>query len=168
MTKETKIGIFGFLICCLIGMGAFFFHAFPFRHSDSIEIHVFFAEASGIKAGNAVLYSGVSVGRITQISIVDGKADVTLALDKETAIPRNAQFTIDTKGLIGDSYIRVTGGTPAAGLLQDGMTLSEYQDDRMDKLMAKATHLMDSAEQLQQHVQQVVPAEKGTAATKGS
>ena len=155
MTKETKIGIIGFFLCCLIGAGAFFFHSFSFKNSDNIEVHVVFNEASGIKPGDAVLYSGVSVGRIKKISIVDGKADVTLSLQKETAIPQDAQFTIDTKGLIGDSYIRVTGGHPSAGLLQDGVTLTEYQDDRMDKLMNKATHLMNSAEQLQENVKKV-------------
>ena len=155
MTKETKIGIFGFLLCCLIGVSAFFLHSFPFKSKDAIEVHVVFTEAAGIKPGNAVLYSGVSVGHIKKISIIDGKADVTLTLNKGTSIPQNAQFTIDTKGLIGDSYIRVTGGNPSAGILQNGMTLTEYQDDRMDKLMEKATHLMDSAEQLQGEVRKV-------------
>ena len=161
MTKETKIGFIGFFLCCLLGVAAFFFHSFPTKSGDAIEVHVVFAEASGIQPGNAVLYSGVSVGRIKKISIVDGKAHVTLALSKETSIPQDAQFTIDTKGLIGDSYIRITGGHPSAGLLQDGMTLTEYQDDRMDKLMNKATHLMDSAQQLQENVGKTGLLEKG-------
>ena len=162
MTKETKIGIIGFFLCCLIGIGAFFFHSFPFKNKDAIEVHVVFNEASGIGPGNKVLYSGVSVGRIKKISIVDGKANVTLSLNEGTTIPQDAQFTIDTKGLIGDSYIRVTGGHPSAGLLQDGMTLTEYQDDRMDKLMAKASHLMDSAEQLQENVGKMGQTVKGS------
>ena len=42
----------------------------------------------------------------------------------------------------------------SAGILASGATVTEDKDPRMDALMEKANHLMDSAEKMQQTIGQ--------------
>ena len=69
-------------------------------------------------------------------------------------IPKDAAFSITTSGLIGDTYVKISGGDLSAGVLASGATVTEHKDPRMDALMEKANHLMDSAEKMQQAIGQ--------------
>ncbi len=152
MNKETKIGMITLFLCLLIGAIAFIYHPASLFGRNAITVHAIFDSAQGVKAGNHVMYAGVSIGKVEKISIQDGKALLTLSLKNDTPIPKDVEFTIDNKGLIGDTYVKITGGHLASGTLADNDTVEEYHSDKMDRLMKKAQKLMDSAEEVEENV----------------
>lgn len=99
-----------------------------------------------------MLHAGVRVGQLRSISIEEGRAVLHLAIDRKAVIPKDAAFFITTSGLIGDTYVKISGGDLSCGTLASGATVTEYKDPRMDALIGKADHLMDSAEKMQQAI----------------
>ena len=77
-----------------------------------------------------------------------------LDIREGTVIPEDARFTIDSSGVVGDLYVKISGGRPGSRNLSDGMTVQEYKNDRMDELMEKAGRLMDTAKSLQGNIEE--------------
>ena len=154
MSRETKIGIVAFILLFFIGAAGLFLEPSRWFHRDFYEIHAVFDNAQGIRDHAQVLYAGVSVGRVRRIHVKDGKAVLDLDIREGTVIPEDARFTIDSSGVVGDLYVKISGGRPGSRNLSDGMTVQEYKNDRMDELMDKAGRLMDTAKSLQGNIEE--------------
>ena len=154
MTKETKIGMTALLLFLTIGIAALLLHPMERLFPTTFPVYAVFDDAQGITPGASVLHAGVKVGRLKAITIEEGKAVLHLEINQKAMIPKDAAFSIAASGLIGDSYVKVSGGNLSAGILASGATVTEDKDPRMDALMEKANHLMDSAEKMQQAIGQ--------------
>ena len=154
MTKETKIGMTALLLFLAIGIAALLLHPMERLFPTTFPVYAVFDDAQGITPGASVLHAGVKVGRLKAITIEEGKAVLHLEINQKAMIPRDAAFSIAASGLIGDSYVKISGGNLSAGILASGATITEDKDPRMDALMEKANHLMDSAEKMQQAIGQ--------------
>lgn len=93
-----------------------------------------------------VLYAGVCVGRVHSFEVKDGKAILTLQIKKKALIPKDCTVGTSSTGVVGDTYVKLSGGNPGAGYLQSGDVIYETKSDRMDKIIAKAQKLIESAE----------------------
>jgi virulence factor Mce-like protein len=71
--------------------------------------------------------AGVKVGRVTsvdyQLSAGGTQSRVGIALDHPYRVYRNASVQLRTKTLVGENYLDLSPGTPAAGPLAEGATL---------------------------------------------
>lgn len=76
----------------------------------------------------------------------DGKAILTLQIKKKALIPKDCTVGTSSTGVVGDTYVKLSGGNPGAGYLQSGDVIYETKSDRMDKIIAKAQKLIESAE----------------------
>lgn len=61
--------------------------------ATSVRYHAEFAEAGGLTAGNEVKVSGVTVGTVSDVELVNGRARVTFALDGKTRLDRTRRRT---------------------------------------------------------------------------
>ena len=154
MTKETKIGMTALLLFLAIGIAALLLHPMERLFRATFPVYAVFDDAQGITPGASVLHAGVKVGRLKAITIEEGKAVLHLEINQKAMIPKDAAFSITTSGLIGDTHVKISGGNLSAGILASGATVTEDKDPRMDALMEKANHLMDSAEKMQQAIGQ--------------
>lgn len=155
MSRETKIGIAVFFLALLIGAVGLFAAPSRLFHRHTYEIHAIFDNAQGIRDNAQVLYAGVYVGNVRKIRVEDGKAILDMDIKKTAVIPADARFTIDTNGVVGDLYVKISGGRPGSTPLSDGMTVQEYKNDRMDELMSKAGRLLDTAKSMQQNMEEL-------------
>jgi phospholipid/cholesterol/gamma-HCH transport system substrate-binding protein len=85
------------------------------------DVYVYFADASPLIKGNDVKASGVKVGTIGSIEVEDGKAKVGLVLD-DAVLPlhQDATALVRPVGLLGERYIELDRGSPAAATVEDG------------------------------------------------
>ena len=101
----------------------------PLRPSP-YEARVAFPEATSLADNADVRISGVTVGHVGSKRMTgDGRRTlVTLEVDPEYApIPADTRAILRQKTLLGESYVELTPGNPAAGKLADGATLSRSQ-----------------------------------------
>ena len=154
MTKETKIGMTALLLFLAIDIAALLLHPMERLFPTTFPVYAVFDDAQGITPGASVLHAGVKVGRLKAITIEKDKAVLHLEINQKAMIPKDAAFSITTSGLIGDTYVKISGGNLSTGILASGATVTEDKDPRMDALMEKANHLMDSAEKMQRAIGQ--------------
>jgi phospholipid/cholesterol/gamma-HCH transport system substrate-binding protein len=69
-----------------------------------------FASVGELKAGDPVKIAGVSVGEVKRIALVNYAAETELALDDGLKLPADTIASIESAGLLGDSYVSLSPG----------------------------------------------------------
>lgn len=92
-----------------------------------LELVASFDEIGGLKSRAQVVIGGVKVGQVKAIDLADDfRAQVTLEVDGELALPADTSASILTAGVLGDQYIALEpGGDPET--LESGEAISFTQ-----------------------------------------
>lgn len=95
---------------------------------DTYTLTAKFDNIGGLKARAPVRSAGVSVGRVTSITLdsVTYQGLVTLDLNKGVEFPRDTSAKILTSGLLGDQYIGLEAGGDMENL-KDGDVITRTQ-----------------------------------------
>lgn len=147
-STEAKVGVFALAgILIFAGIIIHLSHLVLFG-KDGFHVTGYFQEAEGIERGNPVRYAGVEVGRVDDISVEKGEAVLSLRFYEGTEVPKDASFSIQTSGVMGGMYVRVSGGKLENGVLEDGMSVHGSAAPGFESTMKKMDKLADSAQQL--------------------
>ncbi|UJA21030.1 MCE family protein [Thermoleophilia bacterium SCSIO 60948] len=121
----------GFTISCF-GLALFLWIAFgggvPLK-SEGYRFEVPFDEATQLATESDVRISGVSVGKVKDITLGDeGLADAVIELDAQYApIPKDTEATLRTKTLLGETYVELSPGDSEGAMLPEGGALPSAQ-----------------------------------------
>lgn len=82
------------------------------RAAETYRVEARFDNIGGLKVRAPVRSAGVLVGRVAEIHFDNDRyqADVTLALDKRYAFPKDTTASILTSGLLGENYVGLDAG----------------------------------------------------------
>jgi phospholipid/cholesterol/gamma-HCH transport system substrate-binding protein len=98
-----------------------------------------FFNVSGLQVGNNVRFSGINVGTVDNIRIInDSTVQVNLLIRKDVQqfIKADSEATISSEGIIGDRVIMITQGSFEADMAQDGQHLKSIEPIETDAIMA--------------------------------
>ncbi len=119
---STIVGGFvflGILVTCTLIL---YFGKVGDHFRQGYSINVAFSNASGLVHGSQVLYSGVLVGKVDKIHLLEksGGVDVELDMFRGVNIRNDAHFMIKQSGLLGDQHIVVVPSGETAPFLKEG------------------------------------------------
>jgi phospholipid/cholesterol/gamma-HCH transport system substrate-binding protein len=103
------------------------------------KITTTFYNVSGLQVGNNIRFSGINVGTVNNISIVnDSTVEVELLIRKNVRqfIKSDCEVAMGSEGIIGDRLLIITQGSPGAPLVEDGQQLKSKEPVEMDAIMA--------------------------------
>lgn len=126
LSKSQKIRLIIFLLICLGLFSSLFFlklSDFLFRTRDHYSIILNNRSVVGLRKGSAVLYNGISVGRVEQISLVEGNVEsiiIEISLDKGTPVKKNTVAVLSPMSFSGFMRINLKGGSNEAETLKPG------------------------------------------------
>jgi len=107
-----------------------------------------FYNVSGLQVGNNIRFSGINVGTVDRISIInDSTVRVDMMIKKEVNqfIKSDCEVTIGSEGLIGDRLIIITQGSSDASLAREGQQLLSSEPVETDAIMASLQVTADNA-----------------------
>ena len=109
INTEFVVGLFmlaGFLAFAYLSSQMGEFSIFSLERNYLIEAE--FDNVSGLKVGATVEIAGVTIGKVSEISLgEEDLAKVVLLINREVEISADAIASIRTQGLIGDKYIKI-------------------------------------------------------------
>lgn len=114
-------------LTALLALGVFVALFRPERHS--LHVRCYFQDAQGLRAGTKVRVAGVDVGSVTSVRVrpdqPDHPAEVILLLQTpyELKIRNDAVVTLETAGLLGETFPQIDIQGATGPELQDGGTL---------------------------------------------
>lgn len=136
--QRFRAGVIGVLI--LIGMVAMVVVALNAPKGLPFAPHAFrkvaIDNAGDLNVGNDVRFAQVRVGRVDEISLVNGEAVVRVQLDDpDRKIFKDARTTITSRSGLGQKYLDIHPGSPAAGELGEDEVLPVTRADNAVQLL---------------------------------
>ena len=150
----------GFLLFLMSGTSGFF--------TPRITLKSYFDNAQGLRQGAPVRLSGVDVGNVSKITIVPDKSkqltpvEITMRVSTKYSygLRRDSVTSLDTAGVLGETYLDIESGQAVGPPAQDGDTLptqvnpdfnqvvraSQSTLQNMDALLKRADRILAFAE----------------------
>jgi len=145
-TLETRLGIFfalalvvAVLVLEMVGAADFF--------KGGYSITASFKNAQELKKGDAVKTAGVEIGRVESIELDSGRARVSMKIQKKYEVKTDARAVIKFTGLMGNNFVAIEGGSPAAPRIESG-SLETYEQPDLSVLMSKLEGVATGVENL--------------------
>lgn len=146
---KIRLGIF-----VAIGLALFVVAVFIIGKQKNLFNPVFkltstFYNVSGLQVGNNIRFSGINVGTVDKITIInDSTVLVDMFIRKEVNqfIKTDSEVAIGSEGLIGDRLLIVTQGSADAPVAKDGDRLDSAEPVETDAIMASLAVTAGNAE----------------------
>ncbi len=143
MNEETKNIVVGVAtLAVLIGLAALSFSPSAVKPTAGYTIYGTFSRVDGVAVGDDVLLSGVKVGEVRSMTLVDNyRANLAMVLDGHVKVPTDTGARVLTDGLFGSKYIELTPGGDEKNL-QPGDKIGFTQgslvlQDLLDQIIAQ-------------------------------
>lgn len=115
---------------------------------DTFELRSHFSNVGGLREGNNVQFSGITVGTVKGIefaSETDVIVYMTIQDDVRQYIKTDSKASIGSDGLMGDKILVISPGLNSNKIVQDKMTIASKPTAGMDDLMAGFKQSVDNA-----------------------
>src|SRR5690606_19209089 len=86
-------------------------------------ITAYFPTTQGVYEDDTVRVLGVRVGRISEITTEDGASKVTMEVDRDVAIPADANALLVAQSLVAERFIQLTPAFTGGEEMPDGGTI---------------------------------------------
>jgi len=109
------------------------------------EIKVLFQYSDGIEKNAPVRYSGIKIGKVTNIRMAPefgDKVELTLSIYHDAIIKEDTRAAIKTQGLVGDKYVELSGGSPQMPVLEPGKLLIGEESFKLEDLTKAGLELV--------------------------
>jgi phospholipid/cholesterol/gamma-HCH transport system substrate-binding protein len=107
-----------------------------------------FYNVSGLEVGNNIRFSGINVGTVDNIKIInDSTVQVDMLIQKNVQkfIKEDCEAVIGSAGLIGDRILIITQGSSDASLAKDGQQILSKEPIETDAIMASLQATVNNA-----------------------
>ncbi len=104
-----------------------------------IKISTNFYNVSGLQVGNNVRFSGINVGTVDRITIINDstlRVDMLVKTSVQKFIKIDSEVSIGSDGLIGDKLLAISQGSTNAPMAKDGQLLVSTEPVETDAIIA--------------------------------
>ena len=127
ITRRTKLQLLVFALITLLGVsfvGARYARLDRLVMDTSYSVTAQFRQSGGIYTGAEVGYRGVTVGRVTRMTLTKQGVDVRMAIqNKYQNIPRDTRAVVANRSAVGEQFVDLQPRTRTRPYLADGGTI---------------------------------------------
>ena len=152
MNKDTgsnwKLGMFVIVGLILFTVTIYFVGKQQNLFGSTFNLKSKFKTVSGLKVGNNVRFSGINVGTISEIQLVnDSTVVVVLVIEEDVQkfIKTDAMASIGSDGLMGDKVLTISPGSSSNQVIKDNAFIESKSPLEMEDLMKSVKTSVDNA-----------------------
>ena len=150
-SQKIRLGLFVIIGLTLFVLAIYFIGSKQQMFGKTEHLKAVFNNVSGLQLGNNVRYSGINVGTVRDIEIVN---DTTIRVDMQideaifSHIKKDAIATIGSDGLVGNVIINIIPGKGNLPAVQPGDIIQSNNRVRTDDMLATLNVTNENAAQL--------------------
>lgn len=137
-SQHLKLGLFVILGTALFVAGAYYIGERQSMFGNSSVLYAVFSNTNGLREGNNVRYSGINVGTVKEITMLEDTVIVvrmSVKSDIMTHIRKDAHAVVNADGLVGNMIINILPGTSAPNTVVSGDTLKSFSRMRTEEML---------------------------------
>jgi phospholipid/cholesterol/gamma-HCH transport system substrate-binding protein len=118
-----------------------------------------FSNVSGLRVGNNIRFSGINVGTVNNIIIINDstvRVDMSVKIEVKRFIKTDSEVAIGSEGLIGDRLLIITQGSTDASVATDGQQLNSKEPVETDAIMASLQVTAGNAEIITEQLAEIM------------
>jgi phospholipid/cholesterol/gamma-HCH transport system substrate-binding protein len=142
-----KLGMFVSIGLLLFIMAIYFIGKQKNLFGSTFRITSTFKTVSGLEIGNNVRFSGINVGTVEEIQLVnDSSVTVAMVMKEEVRefIKTDAKATIGSDGLMGDKVLTITPGVKSRKIIENNGQIASTSGIEMNDIMKSVKKSMDN------------------------
>jgi phospholipid/cholesterol/gamma-HCH transport system substrate-binding protein len=156
MSRAARLGAFILATLAILVAGVFIIGSKTYLFSSTYQVKTQFDDVAGLDVGGDVRVGGVHVGTVRQIVLPHHPGDritVVMDLDKATheIVKRDSVASIETEGMLGSQYLRVSFGSAGQADLRNGDSIASQAPLEMADLLKKTSGILDSSQEAVQN-----------------
>ncbi len=112
------------------------------------KISTTFKNVSGLETGSNIRFSGINVGTVDKIRIINDttvRIDMMIKRSVQQFIKDDCEAGIGSAGVIGDRILIITQGSDGASLVKDGAFIGSKEPIEVDAIMESTQITADNA-----------------------
>jgi len=178
MTSNRLIGVGAFVLGAIVlfGLGLFMIGDRQMLFARKFEVYTEFSKLAGLESGSPVWVAGMKAGEIASIEIPPGPSRLRLKLkirrDLQPLVRTDSVATIQTEGLVGDTFLQVSTGSKDAPEAPPGSTIPSKEPvtfgDVMQQMGDTVRTVGDTVRSVRGDLQNTMKSMSGAADRAGS
>jgi phospholipid/cholesterol/gamma-HCH transport system substrate-binding protein len=160
LSSEVKVGIFAIVGTAVLTTTAVVLGGNPFT-SKKQNFYTTLNNVKGVAERTQVRASGVQVGQVTSVEILENGARVNFSVDGGLKIPKGSYIEIRSRGILGDSFIEIVRNQAGQGLMSSGDMLPRSPDSvDMDTLMNNMGAIAEDIKKISSSLAQMLSSQE--------
>lgn len=136
--QKLRLGIFVLTGITLFVLAIWMIGSKQNIFGNSSDLYAVFNNVNGLKTGNNIRFSGIKVGTVKNIQMInDTLIVVKMSIESDITkhIKTDAKAVITTDGLVGNMIVNILPGAGSQTALQSGDTIRSYSRIRTDEML---------------------------------
>lgn len=145
---KVRLGLFISVGILLFFLAIFFIGKQKNLFDPVFKLYTHFENVSGLQVGNTVRFSGINVGTVDNIRIVNDttvRVDMLIKKDVQQFIKKDSQAGIGSEGIIGDRVVVLSSGSVSSPKIQEGQVIASSEPTETDAIIQSLSITADNA-----------------------
>ena len=128
-SQKIKLGVFVVLGTLILIAALYFIGNRQHLFTNNIPVYAEFENVNGLQLGNNVRYSGINVGTVSKIEMLEeSRILVQMMVEEATGkfIKKDAIATVGSDGLVGSMVVNILPGNQKLASINPGDTIASY------------------------------------------
>ncbi|MCK0131759.1 MlaD family protein [Flavobacteriaceae bacterium F08102] len=167
-SQKTRLGLFVILGTILFIVAVYLIGQRQNMFRKTYTISAYFENVNGLQKGNNVRYSGINIGTVKTVDMVnDSTIKVVMSIEEKimSFIKKNAVATIGSDGLVGNMIINIAPGDGDAAFIQDGDIIQSFSKIGPDDILSNLSVTIQNTEALTEDLLKITGALKSGGGT---
>ncbi len=144
--RTLKLGLLVVVGLILFSLAIYYMGSQQNLFSSTITINSYFNNVNGLVEGNKVRYSGITVGYVSHIEIIeDTTILVKMSVDNKISrfIRKDSKVEITSDGLMGSKILNIHPGSPEAEKIMDNDTIMPLHSPNFQEVLLEAQKIIE-------------------------
>lgn len=136
--NNIRLGSFVGIGIIIFILGIYYIGSQGSIFSRNIMLSGIFKDISGVKIGNDVRFSGINIGTVSSVKIMNDslvRIDVHIQSDVKQFIRKDSKMEIIPEGLMGIKAVTIYSGSSTEEVVEDGDVLETIEAVQIDKIL---------------------------------
>ncbi|TCK64828.1 phospholipid/cholesterol/gamma-HCH transport system substrate-binding protein [Winogradskyella wandonensis] len=137
-SQKIRLGLFVIISTILFVTGIYLIGQRQDMFKKTFTISSYFQNVIGLQKGNNVRYSGIDIGTVKNISMINDstiKVDMTIEEKIISHIKKDAIATIGSDGLVGNMIVNIVPGKGTEASVENGDIIESYSKIGADDIL---------------------------------
>lgn len=135
---NIRLGFFVAIGVILFILGIYYIGSQINIFSKNFQISGIFTDISGLKVGNNARFSGINIGTVSKVQIINDslvRVDLSIQENVRQFIKKDSKMEIGSEGLMGNKIVNIYTGSINVDIVEEGDTLETIEVVQIDVIM---------------------------------